>query len=81
VQELAGFFDVKNFASLIESALRASAVGHLFFVTVGALRKAVRLQMVVGAPRGSAFLGVSPFWIRHFEFLLAGLLSQPLNAF
>jgi hypothetical protein len=40
-------------------------VWHLFLVTVGALGKAVALEKIVGAPGGSAFLGVSSFWIRH----------------
>jgi len=50
VFELAGFFNVENFASLIVTALRAGAMRHLFLVTVGTLGKAVGLQRVVGAP-------------------------------
>src|ERR1700758_1594198 len=65
VYELAGFFDVENFASLIVSALGAGAVRHFLFVTVGALGKAMALQSIVGAPRGGALLGVATFWIRH----------------
>jgi hypothetical protein len=49
---------------------------HFFLVTVGALGKTVALECVVGAPGGSAFLGVSPFWIRHgIEFLSLKKLS------
>ena len=60
VLQLAGFFDVENFASLIVSALGASAVRHLFFVAVGTLGKAVALQCVVGAPgRRCAFVNVA----------------------
>jgi hypothetical protein len=62
---LAGFFDVENFASLIVSALGAGAVGHFLLVTVWALGKAVAFQSVMGAPSGGAFLGVATFWIRH----------------
>jgi hypothetical protein len=50
MQELAGFFDVENFASFVVTALRASTVRHLLLVTVWALGKAVALQCVVGAP-------------------------------
>jgi len=35
--QLAGFFDVKNFASLIVAAFGASAMRHFFLVAVGAL--------------------------------------------
>lgn len=62
---LAGFFDVENFASLIVSALRARAVGHFLLVAVGTFGKAMTLQKIVGAPRRGALLGVSSFWIRH----------------
>jgi hypothetical protein len=48
--ELAGFFHVENFASLIVSALGAGAVRHFFLVTVGALGKAVAFEGIVGAP-------------------------------
>jgi hypothetical protein len=37
--QLAGFFDVKNFASLIVAAFGASAVRHFSLVAVGALRE------------------------------------------
>jgi hypothetical protein len=53
---LAGFFHFEDFASLIVTALGAGAVRHLLLVTVGALRKAVGLQGVVGSPGGSALL-------------------------
>ncbi len=67
---LAGFFDVENFASLIVPALGTGAVRHLLLVAVRALGKAVGLESIVGAPGGSALLGVSAFWIRHgIEFL------------
>ena len=65
VYELAGFFDVEDFASLIVTALGAGAVRHLLLVTVGALGKGMAFQSVMGAPGGSALLGVSTFWIRH----------------
>jgi hypothetical protein len=77
VVELAGFFNVENFASLIVPALRAGAVGHLFLVTVGTFGKAVSFQSIMGAPGGSALLGVSPFWIRHLKFLLAAFRLPP----
>jgi hypothetical protein len=74
--QLAGFFDVKNFATLIVTAFGTGAMRHLFLVTVGALGKTVAFQSVVGAPCGSALLGVSPFWIRHgIEFLFSRKLS------
>jgi hypothetical protein len=70
--KLAGFFNVEYFASLIVTAFRTSAVGHLFLVTVGALGEAVAFQSIVGTPGRGALLGVSPFWIRHgLRFLLA----------
>jgi hypothetical protein len=50
VVELAGFFNVDDFATLIESALGAGAMRHFLFVTVGTLGKAMRLERVVGAP-------------------------------
>jgi hypothetical protein len=50
VLELAGFFDVEDFAALIVAALGAGAMRHLFFVTVGTFGKAGALQEVVGAP-------------------------------
>jgi hypothetical protein len=37
--QLAGFFDVKNFASFIVAAFGAGAMGHFFLVAVGAFRK------------------------------------------
>jgi len=40
----------------------------------------VSLESVVRPPGGSAFLGVSPFWIRHgSKFLFAEPSGQPLN--
>jgi hypothetical protein len=65
IYDLAGFFDVENFASLIVSALGTGAVGHFFLVTVGTLGQAVAFQSVVGAPGGGALLGMATFWIRH----------------
>ena len=41
VYELAGFFHVEDFASLIVTAFGAGAMRHFFLVTVGALGKAV----------------------------------------
>src|ERR1700729_3860583 len=63
--ELAGFLNVENFSSFIVAAFGAGAVRHFLFVTVGAFREGMALQGVVSAPGGGAFLGVSPFWIRH----------------
>jgi hypothetical protein len=64
-QRLTGFFDVENFASLIVAALGAGAMRHLLLVAIRALGKGMAFQSVVRAPGGGAFLGVSPFWIRH----------------
>jgi len=78
---LAGFFDVENFAAFIVSALGAGAMRHLLLVAVRALRKAVALESVVGAPGGSALLGVSSFWIRHgSKFLSRHWFGQPLKS-
>jgi hypothetical protein len=63
--ELAGFFDVEDFASFVIPALGAGTVRHLFLMAVGAFGKAVGFQGVVSPPGGGALLGVSPFWIRH----------------
>jgi hypothetical protein len=65
IYDLAGFFDIENFASLIVSALGAGTMRHFFLVTVGALGKAMAFQSIVGAPGGGALLGVATFWIRH----------------
>jgi hypothetical protein len=50
VVRLAGFLDINDFASLIVPAFRAGAMRHLLFVAVGALRKAMALQGIMGAP-------------------------------
>jgi hypothetical protein len=69
--ELAGFFDVENFAAFIVTALGAGAVRHLLLVAVGALGKGMAFQSVVSPAGRGALLGVSSFWIRHvIEFLL-----------
>jgi hypothetical protein len=82
VSLLAGFFDVQDFASLIVTALGAGAMRHFLLVTVGALGKTMALESVVGAPGGSAFLGVSPFRIRHgIEFLSRKAVSSQPTAF
>jgi hypothetical protein len=82
---LAGFFDFHYFASFVVAALGAGAMGHLLFVAVRTLRERVLRQSVVSATGRSAFLGVSPFWIRHENFLfwvppsklyLAGVFSS-----
>jgi hypothetical protein len=39
MRRLAGFLDFQYFAALIVTALRAGAVRHFLFVTVGALRE------------------------------------------
>ncbi len=50
-------------------------MGHLLLVTVGAFRKGMAFEGVVGAPGRSALLGMSSFWIRHgIKFLLAAML-------
>jgi hypothetical protein len=48
--QLAGFFDVEDFASLIVSTLGAGAMRHFFLVAVGALGKGMAFECVVGAP-------------------------------
>jgi hypothetical protein len=50
VFELAGFFNIEDFASLIVAALGASAMRHLLLVTVRALGEAVAFQCVMRAP-------------------------------
>jgi hypothetical protein len=78
--KLAGFFNVEHFASLIVTAFRASAMGHLFLMTVGAFRKAVAFQSIVGPPGRGALLRVSPFWIRHgLRFLVRGCRLSALS--
>lgn len=63
--DLAGFFDVQNFTALIVPTLRASAMGHLAFVTVRTLGERVGFQSIMGATGAGARFGVSPFRIRH----------------
>jgi hypothetical protein len=63
--KLTGFFDVQDFATLVVSALGASAVRHLALVAVGALGERVTLECVVSATDAGAPFRVSPFWIRH----------------
>jgi hypothetical protein len=73
--QLAGFFDFKNFASLIVAAFGADAMRHFLFVAVGALGKGVPFERVMGAAGGSAFLRVSPFRIRHGYEFLSGIFA------
>src|ERR1700693_4368592 len=54
-----------HFAPFIPATMRASAMRHLGFVTVGTLGPAGNFQMIMGPARGGAFLGVSSFWIWH----------------
>jgi len=78
--KLAGFLNVEYFASLIVTAFRTSAVGHLFLVTVGTFGEAVAFQSIVSPPRRGAFLGVSPLWIRHgIEFLVKSCRLSAIN--
>jgi len=65
VGRLAGFFDFHYFAPFVIPALGAGAMRHLLLVAVRALGQRVLRQGVVRAPGRTAFLGVSPFWIRH----------------
>jgi hypothetical protein len=48
------FFDVQHCAALVGSALGASVVGTLLFVTAGALGEAVRSEKVVCTAVGGA---------------------------
>ena len=64
-RQLAGFFDLQYIAALVITALRASAMRHLFLVAVGTLGKRVALESIVRPPRGCALLRMSSFWIRH----------------
>src|SRR5437660_3551496 len=66
---LAGFLDFHDFAPFVVPALGAGAMRHLFFVAVWTLRQRVLGQRIVRPPRRGAFLGVSPFRIRHEQFL------------
>jgi hypothetical protein len=68
-ERLAGFFHFQYFATFVVTALGAGAMRHLLLVAVRALRERVLRQRVVRAAGGTAFLGVSPFWIRHEKFL------------
>jgi len=77
VQELAGFFDVENFASFIVTALGTGAMRHFLFVTVGALGKAVAFERVVSPPGRGAFLRMASFWIRHVLNSFEAFSSQP----
>jgi len=55
-------------------------MGHLLLVTVGAFRKGMAFESIVGAPGRSALLGMSSFWIRHgSKFLLAAIPSAAEN--
>jgi hypothetical protein len=66
MEELAGFFNVKNFAALVTAALRASAMRQLPLMAMRTLRKSKSGQRVMRTPLGGAGLGVTPLWIRHF---------------
>jgi hypothetical protein len=48
--QLAGFFDVQDFASFIVSALGTGAMRHFFLVAVGALGQGMAFECVVGTP-------------------------------
>jgi hypothetical protein len=77
VEQLAGFLDFQNFASLIVPALGASAMWHFLFMTVGALGKAVAFERIVRTPGGRAPLRMTSFWIWHGLIpLLAGGLAR-----
>jgi hypothetical protein len=65
VEQLAGFLDFENFASLIVPALGASAMWHFLFMAVGALGKAVAFERVVRPPGRGAPLRMTSFWIWH----------------
>jgi hypothetical protein len=68
-EQLAGFFHFHYFAAFVVTALGAGAVRHFLLVAVRALRERVLRQRIMRAAGGTAFLGVSPFWIRHGKFL------------
>jgi hypothetical protein len=59
------FRNLDYFAAFVAAAMRTGAVRELGFVAIRTLGMAERAQMVVGAARGGAFLGVSSFWIWH----------------
>src|ERR1700758_1064772 len=75
---LAGFLDFHEFAPFVVPALGAGAMRHLFLVEVGTPRKRVLGRRIVRPPRRGAFLGVSPFRIRHEQFLTS--LPRPRSA-
>jgi hypothetical protein len=63
------FRDLDHFTAFVAAAMRAGAMGKLWFVAIGALGVALHLQVIVRPARGGALLGVSSFWIRHLKFL------------
>jgi hypothetical protein len=64
---LAGFLDLKNFASFIVPAFRAGAVWKFSLVAVGTLGKRAGGESVVGAAGAGACFGMSSFWIGHSD--------------
>src|SRR5581483_1233754 len=56
---LGGFFDVENFASLVVAALRAGAVRHLLFMTVGTLGERMAFDRIMRAAIATACFGMS----------------------
>src|ERR1019366_6083790 len=57
--------DLDDLASLIVTALWASAMRQFALVAVGTLGQRLRRQMIVGAAFGCARLGMTSFRIRH----------------
>jgi hypothetical protein len=74
--ELVSFFDSKNGATLVRTALAAGTVGQLALVAVRALGGAGGGQSIVGAAECSAPFGVAPFRIRHCSFLSIATASK-----
>ena len=62
---LAGFFYADNFTAFVVPTLGAGAVRHFALMAIWTLGERMRSQGVVRPPRAGAFLGVSPFRIRH----------------
>jgi hypothetical protein len=67
--EGSGLGDLDHFAAFVLAAGGADAVRHLLFAAIGALGEAGGLEVVMGAARRGAALGVASFRIRHFSLL------------
>jgi hypothetical protein len=67
MQGLAGLFDLDDFPAFVMTALGAGAMRKFGLMTVGALGKRSRSEVIVSATEGRALLGVSPFGICHIQ--------------